>query len=60
MKYVVDELFLSLYKEIVDDYVSHYANCEYPYTEFCTCGLTEKIRKLRLLEKEHVKKYEKS
>ncbi len=58
-KYVVPEEFLDIYKEFADRYSSHDKNCganinNYYYngSDDCDCGFSEKVNKLKYLQKE--------
>lgn len=38
---------LSLYKEIVERWADHAGWCDIHLSEFCSCGLTDRIKELR-------------
>ena len=64
MKYIVDELFLTKYKELFDEYGCHTSRCGlsdfWGNVDHCTCGYLTSIRELRELELRTVFKFEKS
>ena len=55
MNLIVPEEVLMTYKDIVDNYACHDVHCAYHMTEFCDCGLGDKIRRLIELSKETMK-----
>lgn len=55
MKLIVDSIFLTIYKDLVEHHTFHTVHCAWHMTEFCDCGLSQKIQQLQNIEKESVK-----
>jgi hypothetical protein len=60
MIYEVDEKLLIEFKIALDCYGYHHRKCSYHQVEFCDCGYTDTIKKLKKLSEELVKKHEPS
>ncbi len=57
MKLIVDSEYLLSYKKLVETYGYHLSWCSYKDCEFCDCGFSDSIKKMRSDSGDMVKRF---